>query len=139
VDSRVATRTDLTIDGMTCAACSARIQRRLSRLDGVESAQVNFATGRAVVMHRQSLAVDRFDTEVESLGYRVIDRDAVDQAEKDREANLRRRLVVAAALTLPAMALSMLRGLQFDGWEWLVAALALPVILWCGGGVSRCA
>ena len=127
-----AVRVDLTIDGMTCAACSTRIQRRLSRLDEVESAQVNFATGRAVVMHRPDFPVDQLDAEVEALGYRVIDRDGIENAEQAREEDLRRRLVVAAILTMPAMALSMVPSLQFTSWEWLVAALSLPVILWSG-------
>jgi len=46
-----AARADLAIEGMTCAACAGRIQRALGRLDGVEDAQVNFATGRATVLY----------------------------------------------------------------------------------------
>ncbi|ARU53786.1 heavy metal translocating P-type ATPase [Cellulosimicrobium cellulans] len=48
----------------------------------------------------------------------------------DRGAVLRRRLRVAAVLTVPVVALSMVPALQFTGWQWVVAALALPVVTW---------
>ena len=51
-------RTDLRIDGMTCAACSSRIQRRLEKLEAVVDAQVNFANGRARINHDASLGID---------------------------------------------------------------------------------
>ena len=53
------TRTDLAIDGMTCAACASSIQRRLDELDAVAEAQVNFATGRATISHDGSLDLSR--------------------------------------------------------------------------------
>ncbi|UNX56511.1 heavy metal translocating P-type ATPase [Georgenia sp. TF02-10] len=55
--------------------------------------------------------------------------DAPTSAER-RTADLRRRLVVSAALTVPVAALSMVPALQLPGWQWLVAALALPVVTW---------
>ncbi|MFZ1490299.1 MAG: heavy metal-associated domain-containing protein, partial [Ilumatobacteraceae bacterium] len=42
---------DLSVTGMTCAACAARIEKRLSRLDGVEVASVNYATEQAAVRY----------------------------------------------------------------------------------------
>ena len=85
-------RSDIAVDGMTCAACSNRIQRKLTRLDGVTDAQVNFATGRATVV-RDSAVLDQqlFDV-IESLGYSVIEEDETDAAEDRREADLLRRL-----------------------------------------------
>ena len=44
---------DLQIDGMTCASCAARIEKRLNKLDGVE-ATVNFATEEAKVRRRRA-------------------------------------------------------------------------------------
>lgn len=132
-------RTDLNVDGMTCAACANRIQRRLGKVDGVEVAQVNFATGRATVTHSSSVAEALLAAEVEALGYSVIDEGDDVEAEQEREADLRRRLVVGIALAVPAMVLSMAPGLQFAGWEWVVAALATPVILWSGWPFHRAA
>jgi Cu+-exporting ATPase len=123
---------ELTIAGMTCGGCAARVQSHLDGLDGVEMALVNFATGRATVRHARSVDRDVLTGAVESLGYAVVGRDEGDLAEEARERELRRRLVFAGALALPAMALSMLMALQFDGWEWVVAGLSIPVILWSG-------
>ena len=132
-------RSDIAVDGMTCAACSNRIQRKLTRLDGVTDAQVNFATGRATVV-RDSAVLDQqlFDV-IESLGYSVIEEDETDAAEDRREADLLRRLLVGVVLTIPAMLLTMIRPLHFTGWEWVVAALATPVVFWSGWPFHRAA
>ena len=134
-----AVRTDLRIDGMTCAACSSRIQRRLEKLEAVADAQVNFANGRARINHDASLGIDSLAAEVESLGYVVIDDGSGDEAELAREANLRRRLVVSALLTVPIVMISMLPSLRFEAWEWVVGTLALPVVLWSGWLFHRAA
>ncbi len=134
-----APRSDLSIDGMTCAACANRIQRRLGKLESVAEAQVNFATGRATVIHDGSVDEATLSAEVEALGYAVIQPDAGDEAEDRREADLQRRLIVGIALALPAMLIGMIPALRFAGWEWLVAALATPVILWSGWPFHRAA
>lgn len=132
-------RSDLAIDGMTCAACANRIQRRLGKLDAVAEAQVNFATGRATVTHDGSVDDVTFAVEIEALGYAVIDADDGDEAEDRREADLLQRLIVAIALAVPAMVISMIPALRFGGWEWLVAALSIPAILWSGWPFHRAA
>jgi Cu+-exporting ATPase len=132
-------RSELAIDGMTCAACANRIQRRLGKLDAVSDAQVNFATGRATVVHDGSVDDLVLSGEVAALGYSVIDKDDGDDAEDRREADLLRRLVFGVVLAVPAMVISMVPALHFNGWEWLVAALATPVILWSGWGFHRAA
>ncbi len=137
--TEMSSRADLAIDGMTCAACANRIQRRLGKLDAVTQAQVNFATGRATVTHDGTVEESLLAAEVEALGYKVIDVDDGDDAEDRREADLLRRLTVGVTLALPSMAISMISGLHFNGWKWLVAALATPVILWSGWGFHRAA
>ncbi|MBW3068353.1 copper-translocating P-type ATPase [Actinomyces sp. 594] len=52
------------------------------------------------------------------------------QSQAERAAYLRTRLVVCLVLSIPVMALSMIPALQFTGWQWVVAALALPVATW---------
>ncbi len=134
-------RSDLAIDGMTCAACANRIQRQLSRLDGVEDAQVNFATGRATVVHQPTIEDDTFRSTITGLGYGVIDEtdDDADDPERRREADLWRRFLVAAVLGTPAVVVSMFSAVQFTGWEWVVAALSTPVIFWSGWPFHRAA
>ena len=132
-------RTDLTIDGMTCAACASRVQGRLSEMPGIETAQVNFATGRATVTHADSVAESALAAEVEALGYAVIEDGTGRQAQERREADRRRRLIIAAILTIPAALIAMIPSLHFAGSEWVVAALTAPVILWSGWPFHRAA
>ncbi|RMI06644.1 heavy metal translocating P-type ATPase [Cellulomonas triticagri] len=56
-----------------------------------------------------------------------------------RGTDLRRRLRVAAVLTVPVLVLSMVPAAQFPGWQWLVAALALPVATWAAWPFHRAA
>ena len=128
----------LSLEGMTCAACATRIERKLNRLDGVAAA-VNFATEQATVDYDPSLAaVDDLIHTVEAAGYRasVGARAATGDAPRDR---LRTRLVVAAVLSAPLAVLAMAPPFQFDGWEWLAFALATPVVWWSGWPFHRAA
>lgn len=132
-------RADLAIEGMTCAACASRIQRALGKLNGVDEAQVNFATGRATVLHGSGVGDTEFRSTIEGLGYGVVDTDSPDDSEEQRAADLLRRFVVAAVLAVPVVLLSMVPPLQFRGWEWLVAVLATPVVFWSGWTFHRAA
>ena len=132
-------RVDLALEGMTCAACATRIERKLVKLEGVE-ASVNYATEQAAVRYDPAaVTLDDLIRAVEAAGYhaRLASEDA-DRTE-DRAAALRRRLAVAAALTAPLTALAMIAPLQFPGWEWVAFALATPVVLWAGFGFHRAA
>jgi Cu+-exporting ATPase len=133
------TRSDIAVEGMTCAACANRIQRTLTKLDGVDEVRVNFANGRATVMHDESVDDAVIRTAIERLGYSAPLTGDHDGAERAREADLRRRWTAAIVLGVPVVALSMISALQFDGWEWVVAALATPIVFWCGWGFHRAA
>jgi P-type Cu+ transporter len=124
-------RLTLTLEGMTCASCAARIERKLNKLDGVE-ATVNYATEQATVNYDPAgVAVDDLIRAVEASGYGA---SVAARAEADgtRARVLRTRLVVAAALSAPLTLLALVSPLQFEGWEWLAVALATPVVLWSG-------
>jgi Cu+-exporting ATPase len=132
------TRVQLSLEGMTCASCATRIERKLNKLEGVE-ASVNFATEQATVRYDPAQAgVDDLLRAVEAAGYRA-SVEARAEADESRARALRTRLVAAAALTAPLAAISMLPPLQFGGWEWLAFALATPVVLWAGLGFHRAA
>ncbi len=131
-------RSDIAIEGMTCAACANRIQRGITKLDGVEEVRVNFANGRATVVHRGAAEAD-MRAVVERLGYEAPVTADHDAAERRREAELRRRWIVALVLGVPVVALSMVPALMFDGWEWVVAVLATPIVFWSGWGFHRAA
>ncbi len=132
------TRAQLALEGMTCASCATRIERKLNKLEGVD-ASVNFATEQATVSYDPArAAVDDLIRAVEAAGYHAsVEARAADDATRARA--LKTRLVVAAVLTAPLTALALLPPLQFSGWEWVAAALATPVVLWAGFGFHRAA
>lgn len=132
-------RSDLAIEGMTCAACANRIQRGLGKLDTVADAQVNFATGKATVRHSVDADADDFRAVVEKLGYHLVDVEDIDAAEAKRQRVLGLRLAVALSLAVPVMLISMVMPLRFDGWEWVVGALSTVVIFWSGWPFHRAA
>ncbi len=132
-------RSELAVDGMTCSACAASIEQGLTRLDGVVSAQVNFTTGKATVFHSGVVTVDDFRTTIESLGYGApvdLDRDA---AEAARQVDLWSRFRLAAVLTVLVSAVSMIRPLRFEGWEWFALVLSTPIVAWSGWRFHRVA
>ncbi|MDT4940307.1 MAG: P-type Cu+ transporter, partial [Pseudonocardiales bacterium] len=118
---------DLTIGGMTCASCAARVEKKLNRLDGV-TATVNFATERAHVVAPPTVTVAELVGTVEKTGYTATP--AADVDDDDDGRSMLRRLLTSAALTVPVLALSMAPPLQFRYWQWLVLALATPVAVW---------
>jgi P-type Cu+ transporter len=131
-------RLTLTLEGMTCASCAARIERKLNKLDGVE-ATVNYATEQATVNYDPAgVAVDDLIRAVEASGYGASVA-ARAEADETRARVLRTRLVVAAALSAPLTLLALVSPLQFGGWEWLAVALATPVVLWSGWPFHRAA
>lgn len=131
-------RVRLAVSGMTCGACAARIERRLNRLPGV-TATVNYATEQAEVHYPpDQVSVDQLVETVTAAGYQATpvtaDTEGSDNPVEpaDTATAVRRRLLVSAVLGLPVLALSMVPALQFDYWQWLLLALALPVAGWGG-------
>ncbi|MGZ4740925.1 MAG: heavy metal translocating P-type ATPase [Ilumatobacteraceae bacterium] len=134
---------DLALTGMTCAACAARIEKKLNRLDGVH-ATVNYATEKASVMFDPTVvSTADLRTAVESIGYGAdpIAAGAVDDDDKDerRRRSLLRRLVVSAGLGGPVLVLSMVPAAQFRYWQWVAFILATPVATWAAAPFHRAA
>ncbi|MDT5331333.1 MAG: P-type Cu+ transporter [Mycobacterium sp.] len=119
----------LTVGGMTCASCAARIETNLNRIDGV-AASVNFATEQAKVEFPQNVAPEDLVAAVEATGYTATlgPRPAAEEA--DEATPLRRRFLVSAALSVPVVLLSMVPALQFDYWQWVALVFASPVVTW---------
>ncbi|MFH8257006.1 heavy metal translocating P-type ATPase [Streptomyces roseolus] len=139
------TVTELTIGGMTCASCAARVEKKLNRMDGV-TATVNYATEKAHVEHVPEVGVDALIATVVKTGY-TAEEPAPPEPEAPEEdgaadpelAALRRRLVVSAVLAAPVVLLAMVPALQFDDWQWLSLVLASPVVVWGGLPFHRAA
>ena len=133
------TEVRLALEGMTCASCAARIEKKLNRLEGVE-ATVNFATEQATVRSDRTIPLDALVGAVESAGYGAREAVPAHTHQHDEPTRiLRRRLAVAVALTLPVALLAMVPPLQFSNWEWVALVLATPVVFWSGMGFHRAA
>jgi Cu+-exporting ATPase len=140
-------RLEIPITGMTCASCAATIERTLqSRVPGVVSAAVNFATEKAVV-EVVAGAVGWRDVAraIEAAGYGVVDaepgemEDAEAEARRAEIADQTRKFWTGVAFALPLFVLSMARDFGILGawahepWvNWLMFALATPVQLYVG-------
>ena len=138
-------RVELAIQGMTCAACAARIEKKLNRLDQV-SAAVNLATERATVTAPAEVPVADMISAVEAAGYSAtVVGDAGDDGDDAAAgaAYLWRRLVLALVFFVPlsdlSLVLSLLPSLRFPGWQWVLIALAAPVVLWAAWPFHRAA
>jgi Cu+-exporting ATPase len=129
----------LSIKGMSCAACVARVEDTLKTVPGVSDAQVNFATHQATV-HHNAVLIDILVHAVSSAGYEAsphISEDA-EQIERTTEyRNLRSLFTVAAILSALIMATGMTRtmwGAHIPPYHIhiLLFALATPVQFLCG-------
>ena len=133
------TTASIAIGGMSCGACAARIERRLNDLDGV-TATVNFASERARVAVSKDLPVQRVVDEIRSVGYSAeVVQDHTQMTDNSEEVDERarsfgQRLVVAAVLFMPlcdfSIAFSLVPSLRFSHWQWVLVALATPVLTW---------
>ena len=116
-DTRAAVRLDLPVLGMTCASCVRRVERALTRTEGVTSASANYALGRATVTFDPArTSADALAAAITGAGYEVPPPAAptTDPAAPDRHADeaaaIRREVVVAAVFTVPLVALAMSHG-----------------------------
>jgi Cu+-exporting ATPase len=125
------TSVEISIDGMTCASCAHRIEKKLNKLGGV-TATVNFATEKAHVVYGDKVTPEQLVTMVGDAGYQAHLSDAAIEAAADEDpiASLRRRLSISLALTVPVIAMAMVPALQFTYWQWLSLTLAAPVVVW---------
>ncbi|MBP1134127.1 Cu+-exporting ATPase [Arthrobacter sp. PvP023] len=182
---------ELDIEGMTCASCVGRVERKLGKLDGVE-ASVNLPLESAQVTVPAGITDEQITATVEAAGYKARvrpprypsrggeaeiatgstttggtpssgDAGGMRQHASKRgmsehaehvsggasagdhmahggaAAQLKPRLIVAAVLTVPVFAISMLPAFQFADWGWVAGILALPVVTWAAWPFHRAA
>jgi Cu+-exporting ATPase len=154
---------ELDIEGMTCASCVGRVERKLGKLDGVE-ASVNLPLESAQVTVPAGITDEQITATVEAAGYKARVRppryprrggdaeisagstksggppaDGVHLTHPAVAAQLKTRLIVAAILTVPVFAISMVPAFQFSNWGWVAGVLALPVVTWAAWPFHRAA
>jgi P-type Cu+ transporter len=153
---------ELSIDGMTCAACAARISRKLDAIAPGVVAAVNFATERATVTAPDAVPARALVEAVEAAGYTAeviapavptqpagavpagaVPAEALPVPGLAQAQYLRRRLVLALVFFVPLSDLSIMLSLfpayRFPGWQWVLVALAAPVALWAAWPFHRAA
>ncbi len=123
-------RIRLDIDGMTCASCAARVEKRLAGVDGVQECSVNLATHEASVSFDPArVRPDSLVQAVEETGYHASLPHAEGHDHHEAPQSLPLLLIGSAALTVPLALVTMVPALHFPGWEWFAFALATPVVL----------
>lgn len=127
------------ITGMTCANCSARVEKELKATEGVLEANVNLATEKATVQFDETLTAENLIQRVEAIGYGAIlfDDAQKKKIEQEKAAHLKkmkRDLILSAVLVAPLMIamIAMLLG-SHAGWvhflhlPWVQLILVTPV------------
>ncbi len=146
-------QTELQIEGMTCASCVRRVERALSKIPGVTEASVNYATERASVSH-EGVEIGVLTKAVADAGYLAKPKDEPLATKEGMEGHagmshdehaghmavesderlkaMRTNLLMAVALTVPTVLLSMLWHPRPEWVNGLLLGLATPVIFWNG-------
>ena len=147
-NTQVNTTVELDIEGMTCASCAARIEKKLNKLDGVQ-ATVNYATERAHVEAPAGISAEELVAQIEAAGYTATvpttaHADASEHGSAHQHGGepidvLRTRLLISTVLAVPVVLLAMIPALQFRNWQWLSFALAGPVVVYGGWPFHRAA
>lgn len=133
------TKTNLKISGMSCASCSARIEKRLNKMEGINMVNVNLATNKAVVEFDDNiLEIDTITNAINKLGFSAeLLVEEQDYFLDDTDIKkLRQTLIISIILTTPMILgmISMLLGInvQILHNPYLQLILATPVQFWVG-------
>jgi Cu+-exporting ATPase len=146
-DAGALTFVELQIEGMTCASCANRVERKLNKVEGV-TAEVNYATEKARVQIADGIDTQLLLDTVAGAGYSAqlpapvgapagapsgagnAGNATDDSAAPDRVESLKQRVIIPALLSIPVIAMAMVPAWQFTYWQWLSLTLAAPVIVW---------
>ncbi|PID30978.1 MAG: heavy metal translocating P-type ATPase [Candidatus Cloacimonadota bacterium] len=92
--------TTLDIGGMTCAACSSRIEKRLSKIDTIKSVRVNLALETAEIEHDENLGIDEVVSKIEKLGFSATEKEII---KKEKDSNDKGIFIFSAILSFPLL------------------------------------
>jgi Cu2+-exporting ATPase len=118
------------VKGMTCAACAQSVESMVNSLEGIEEANVNFATATVFIKYNPSVATpEKINKSVKKIGYElVLSKDALNAGD---ENSFKRKFIVALVFSLPVMVIAMVfHHMQYGNWIMLI--LSLPVIIYSG-------
>ncbi len=138
VADRAASETSFIVEGMHCAACIARIEGALGKLDGVALARVNFGAKRVRVVHLPEVTDAAIDATITALGFKTHLAGAQDtQPGREESRRLTKALAVAGFAAMNVMLLSVSVWSGADGstrdlFHWLSALIAIPAVVYAG-------
>ncbi len=141
------------IQGMTCASCVGRVERKLRKIPGVDPA-VNLPLESARVIVPEGVSDDQIVETINNAGYKAhlkngpragaaTDASASDGGGQHSTPSMKGgftdRIIYAAILGVPIFLISMFPSFQFPNWGWVVAILTAPVAFWCAAPFHRAA
>ncbi|WP_104501018.1 heavy metal translocating P-type ATPase [Acinetobacter indicus] len=110
-DVVVAAPIELSIDGMTCASCVARVEKALKKVPGVQQANVNLATEQAWVEADTTVSADKLIQAISKAGYDAQLQTTTTTEQADQKASeqqqLKRDLIISLVLAIPVFVLEM--------------------------------
>jgi len=133
----------LDVQGMTCASCVGRVERKLRKIPGVDPA-VNLPLESARVIVPADITDEQIIETVNNAGYTASLKTEVRDAESEERTNARSgglgwRIVVALLLGVPIFLISMFPTFQFPHWGWVLAIITLPVAAYSAAPFHRAA
>lgn len=141
------------IQGMTCASCVGRVERKLRKIPGVDPA-VNLPLESASVIVPEGVSDEQIIETINNTGYTAHLKNgprtgAGTNASASGGGNhhstpsmtggFTDRIIYAAILGVPIFLISMFPSFQFPNWGWVVAVLTAPVAFWCAAPFHRAA
>ena len=123
---------ELAVQGMTCGACAAKIEKELNHVPGIEAA-VNYATETAMVAYDgDTVTESAVLSAITKIGYsaHVLDDQPFDDNLDARLRSALIRLTISIVFTVPVVLISMVMPWQFHNWQWWAMALSAPVVTW---------
>lgn len=141
------------IQGMTCASCVGRVERKLRKIPGVDPA-VNLPLESARVIVPEGVSDEQIVETINNAGYTAHLKNGPragagtnasasggggQHTTPSMNGGFTDRIIYAAILGVPIFLISMFPSFQFPNWGWVVAVLTAPVAFWCAAPFHRAA
>lgn len=141
------------IQGMTCASCVGRVERKLRKIPGVDPA-VNLPLESARVIVPEGVSDEQIVETIKNAGYTAHLKNGPragagtnasasgggnQHSTPSMNGGFTDRIIYAAILGVPIFLISMFPSFQFPNWGWVVAVLTAPVAFWCAAPFHRAA